>query len=318
VVGLSASPTPAALIAVDWGTSRLRAVLVDANGREIAEAESGDGIGSLQAGAHEAAFERLVAGWPPVPAIVAGMAGSRQGWREAAYVSCPATPAALAAGLLRFETSSGRPVAIIPGVVIASTIRDGDVIRGEETQIVGLLDRAPGFRGVVILPGTHSKWARIETSAIADFQTFLTGELFDLLARQSFLRHSVADDGRDLSESPGFTLAVQRTAEAGLPFLSAIFSVRVRQLLNNVDRTDNLAYLSGLVIGGEIAAGRASGHLELGMEPKIIGTRSLARAYRKAFEVLGYKTGTLDGKDMVVAGLVHLARKTGMLPKVSK
>lgn len=303
----------AALIAVDWGTSRLRAVLVDADGRELAEAESGDGIGALTAGADEQAFETLVAAWPKVPAIMAGMVGSRQGWREAPYLPCPATPAGLAGRMLRFESGNGRPVAIVPGVMLRSEARDGDVIRGEETQVVGLLDRDPSFDGVAILPGTHSKWATLTGGAIVDFQTFLTGEMFELLSRHSFLRHSVGESVRDLSEVPDFALAVRRTGEAGLPFLAAIFSVRVRQLLDNVAREDNLAYLSGLVIGGEIAAARAQGRLKDGATPRIIGTRSLARAYRKAFAILGHATATLDGKEMVVAGLVHLARVTGFL-----
>ncbi len=303
-----------ALIVVDWGTSRLRAILVNANSGELAEVESGDGIGTLAAGAHERAFETLVAAWPRVPAIMAGMVGSRQGWHEAAYLDCPASPAGLAASMLRFETSAGRPVAIVPGVMLRSAERDGDVIRGEETQIVGLVDRNPGFDGAAILPGTHSKWASVKGGAIIDFQTFLTGEFFELLSRHSFLRHSVADSGRNLSEVPDFALAVRRTGEAGLPFLAAVFSVRVRQILDNVAREDNLAYLSGLVIGGEIAAARALGRLNPSAVPRIIGTRSLARDYRKALAVLGHASETLDGKEMVVAGLLHLARVIGFLP----
>lgn len=303
------------LIAVDWGTSRLRAMLLAADGTPVVEAESDDGIGALAAGQHEAAFERLVADWPAVPAIMAGMIGSRQGWREAPYVACPATPAAIAADLLRFETGRGRPVAIVPGVMVRAADRDGDVIRGEETQMVGLLGRPGGFDGLAILPGTHSKWATISGGAIADFQTFLTGELFGLLAGQSFLRHSVAADGGDLSVLPDFALGVRRTVVEGLPFLSGIFSVRVRQLLDDVDPRDNRAYLSGLVIGGEIAAARAAGRLSDGEAVGIVGARSLARAYRKAFEIAGHPPETLDGSAMVVAGLGALAREIGFLPR---
>lgn len=300
------------LIGVDWGTSRLRAMLIGADSRVLAEAESSDGIGAINGG-HEQAFERLVADWPTVPTVMAGMVGSRQGWREAAYLPCPATATELAAEVLRFDTAKGRPVAIVPGLMVRSPDRDGDVIRGEETQIVGLLDREADFAGIAILPGTHSKWATIENGAIVDFQTFLTGEIFDLLARHSFLRHSVAESGGDLSAEPDFTLAVRRTAEEGLPFLAAIFSVRVRQLLDGVSPADNLAYLSGLVIGGEIAAARASGRLTPGMALRIVGTKSLAKAYRRAFAILGYDTEALDGKDMATAGLVHIARSIGFL-----
>ncbi len=299
-----------ALIAVDWGTSRLRAMLVDASGRIVAEAESDEGIGTI-AGNHEAAFERLVAPWPKAPAIMAGMVGSRQGWREAAYIPCPASPSQLAARLLRFETTGGRQVAIVPGVMLRSAIRDGDVIRGEETQAVGLLAREPGFDGLAILPGTHSKWMRIADGTIMDFQTFLTGELFDLLAHHSFLRHSVAEGGRDIAGVPDFTLAVRRVTEEGLPFLAGIFSVRARQLLDDVKPTDNLAYLSGLVIGGEIAAAWEMGLFATGHSFRIAGAQSLARAYGRALGILGHEALAHDGKDLVVNGLVHLARASG-------
>ena len=99
-----------------------------------------------------------------------------------------------------------------------------------------------------------------------------------------------------------------------MPFLAAIFSVRARQLLDGTDPQANRAYLSGLVIGGEIAAARAAGRLPDAGAVGIVGARSLARAYRKAFEVAGLDTETLDGGEMVVAGLKHLAREIGFLP----
>lgn len=301
-----------AAIAVDWGTSRLRAMLLDAGGAVLDNAESGDGIATVKPGGHEAAFAALVAAWPALPAIMAGMIGSRQGWREADYVPCPATPEAIAARLLRFTTEAGRPVAIVPGLVVTSPDRDADVMRGEETQLAGLI-AAGGSDGIVILPGTHSKWARLAGGSVASFQTFLTGEMFELLARHSFLRHSVADDGRDLAADPGFALAVRRVGAGGLPFLSAVFSVRTRYLVGSVAPADNLAYLSGLVIGGEIAAAEASGLLADGAAIRIVGSRSLGRAYRAAFAILGRAAETIDGGDMVRAGLVAFARRIGFL-----
>jgi len=307
----------AALIAVDWGTSRLRAMLLDGTGGVIAEAASDAGIATLAPGGHEAAFEALVAAWPPVPAIMAGMVGSRQGWREAAYVPCPAAIGRLGGGMLRFTTSAGRPVAIVPGLMLRTPARDGDVIRGEETQIAGLIDREPGFAGIAVLPGTHSKWATITEGTVSSFQTFMTGEMFELLSRRSFLRHSVAEDGHDLAALPDFTLGVRRTVVDGLPFLAAIFSVRARQLLDGVAPADNLAYLSGLVVGGEIAAARASGLLGHGTALRIVGTRSLGRAYATAFAIADYRPTALDGGALVVEGLAHLARTIGFLDKAS-
>jgi len=311
---MNASPdiTTAALVAVDWGTSRLRAWLLDPAGNPLASAASDDGIGTLNGG-HEAAFEKLVAGWPKLPAIMAGMVGSRQGWREAAYLPCPANAAAIGAQLTRFTTDAGRSVAIVPGLAIRSDGRDGDVIRGEETQLIGLAEREPAFAGTVILPGTHSKWARLAGGSIADFQTFMTGELFELLSEKSFLRHSVAAGGPELADAPDFALAVRRTAADGLPFLGALFSVRARQLLLDVKREDNLAYLSGLVIGGELAAARAMGSLGTDTSVRIVASPALARAYARALSVLGLSAEARDGSELVLAGLARLARAAGLL-----
>jgi 2-dehydro-3-deoxygalactonokinase len=300
------------LIAVDWGTSRLRAWLVDDAGTVLATAGSDAGIGSLNGG-HETVFEALVAAWPTVPAIMAGMVGSRQGWREAAYLPCPANADAIGRQLTRFATAAGRPIAIVPGLAIRPIGRDGDVIRGEETQMIGLIDREPAFAGTVILPGTHSKWARIAGGAIEDFQTFMTGELFELLSEKSFLRHSVAAGAGDLSAVPDFSLAVRRTVAEGLPFLGALFSVRARQLLANVAREDNLAYLSGLIIGGEIAAARAMGSLPAGAAVRIVAAPALARAYTAALTIAGLNAEPRDGSELVLAGLAHLARAAGLL-----
>ncbi len=179
--------------------------------------------------------------------------------------------------------------------------------------MIGLIDREPEFAGVAILPGTHSKWARIEKGAVVDFQTFITGELFALLSEKSFLRHSVAAGVGDLSTVPDFALAVERTARDGLPFLSALFSVRTRQLLANVHREDNLAYLSGLVIGGEIAAARHGQAVPPGTAIRIVGSPSIARTYRRALEIVGLPAQALDGSELVLAGLLHLARAIGFL-----
>lgn len=304
--------THAALIAVDWGTSRLRAWLVDSHGSVLDEAASEEGIGRLDGG-HERVFEALVSRWPAVPALLAGMIGSRQGWREAPYVPCPATSADIAAKVIRFETGAGRSVAIVPGLVVGTG--DGDVIRGEETQIVGLADTEPSFAGTLIMPGTHSKWVSIDRGTIAGFQTFMTGELFELLSHKSFLRHSVAESGADLSASPEFTRAVERTTAEALPFLAGLFPVRARQLLGRVQPEDNLAYLSGLVIGGEIAAARATGRLGGGAAVRIVGSKSLARAYTRALSVAGYASEPLDGSALAIAGLLHIARTVGFLPR---
>jgi 2-dehydro-3-deoxygalactonokinase len=312
----AAELTQGKLIAVDWGTSRLRARLIGGDGSVIAEATSDQGIGSLSGG-HEAAFEAAVAGWPQAPAIMAGMVGSRQGWREAAYVPCPASVTDIGAAMLRFKTARGRAVAIVPG--LRATAADGDVMRGEETQIAGALDREPGLRGTFVLPGTHSKWAPVDGGRITGFQTFMSGELFDLLARRSFLRHSVADpdNAGDISSGDDFRRGVERVVKDGVPFVAALFSVRVRYLLADAKPADNLAYLSGMVIGGEIAAAATLGALRQDVPIRIIGAAGLARAYQRALALAGFASEILDGDAMVVSGLVRLARTAGLLAEAA-
>ena len=302
----------AALIAVDWGTSRLRARLLAGDGATLAEAKSEEGIGQND-GNHEAIFERLAGAWPAVPAIMAGMVGSRQGWREVAYVPCPATPDQIARAVLRFTTANGRPVAIVPGVRLAAPERDGDVMRGEETKVIGIIEREPDFDGVCIMPGTHPKWARIDKGAIVSFQTFISGELFELMSRKSFLRHSVADGAADLAAEADFALGVERTARRGLPFVAALFSVRARQLLGAADKASNLAYLSGLIVGGEMAAAEAMSLLLRGAPLCIAGAPGLARVYQTALSILGHEASVLDGDALVFAGLTHMARAIGFL-----
>jgi 2-dehydro-3-deoxygalactonokinase len=295
------------LIAVDWGTTRLRARLMDRRGAILSEASSEQGIGPLNGSGHEAAFESLVADWPMAPAIMTGMVGSRQGWHEAAYVPCPANAATIATAMTRFTTSRGRAIAIVPGLRAGHT----NVMRGEETQIVGLAEVEPRFTGTAILPGTHSKWAQVEDGATTDFASFMSGELFALLAKQSLLRHSVSspDTMGDVSNSVDFRAGVDYART--VPFAATLFTVRVRQLLSATTPEANLAYLSGLVIGGEVAAaaemGLAKGPL------RVIAAGPLARAYGAALDSFGLSGEVRDGDTMALAGLRQLARAAGWL-----
>lgn len=295
------------LIAVDWGTTRLRARLVDGKGALVAEANSDRGIGVLNGSGHEAAFESLVAAWPAVPAIMTGMVGSRQGWREAAYVPCPADAAAVALAMTRLTTARGREVAIIPGLRVGNA----NVMRGEETQIVGLIATEAAFSGTAVLPGTHSKWVKVQRGTMVDFASFISGELFALLARHSLLRHSVGDPDAmgDVSGSADFLAGVDYARR--VPFPAAIFSVRVRQLLTETAPEANLAYLSGLVIGGEIASAMALGVADGPL--RIIAAQNLGRAYQAALAVFNLTADVHDGDAMALAGLLSLARAIGWL-----
>ena len=168
------------LIALDWGTTNVRAALLDAVGTVLEERKGDSGVGHLDETGFTARFNELVAGWPELPAIACGMVGSRQGWHEAAYCELPLDVSQLAARLHRF-TSGGRELAIVPGVM-KDTLDQADVMRGEETQIAALLAENPDFDGTIVLPGTHSKWARIAKGKLVDFKPYMTGELFAAFA----------------------------------------------------------------------------------------------------------------------------------------
>ena len=184
-------------IAVDWGTSNLRAWAMGPSG-PLAEATSDDGMGRLKPDEFEPALLRLIDPWlpplstnaPVTPVLACGMVGARQGWREAAYRTVPCTPVD-AAAILHVPTQDQRiTFHIAPGLRQDSP---ADVMRGEETQVAGVLAMQPGFDGVICAPGTHSKWIQVSAGEVVSFQTYMTGELFALLATQSVLRHGMTD-----------------------------------------------------------------------------------------------------------------------------
>ena len=179
-----------ALIGLDWGTSSLRAYLLGPNGTLIDRRAEGWGIQHLPAGGYPAAF-RGVAGewldrWPALPVLAAGMVGSRNGWREVPYVECPADPASIASGLVAFDSGCGT-IHLVPGLMQGGSLPD--VMRGEEMQIVGALAMQPALaeRSLLVLPGTHCKWAVLERGRVVRFTTYLTGELFAMLRDHSII-----------------------------------------------------------------------------------------------------------------------------------
>lgn len=288
--------TGAALIGVDWGTTNLRAWLMDSKGDALDQRSSSEGMASLQPVAFAGALERLTQGWPDRPVLVCGMAGSRQGWIEAPYISSPATAEALAANLTRAPVA--REAWIIPGVAVRdSDGRLSDVMRGEETQAVGI---APKRRAMLICPGTHSKWILMEYGAIHDFRTFMTGELHALLRSHSVLRHSL---GADALLDDAFREAV-RDMLGGQQLSAALFSVRVRALDNRATPQECSSRLSGLLIGSEIQAGVA----QFGRCPvNLVGTGGLSALYAEALGVAGFDClEVVDGSIAARAGLLRI------------
>ncbi|MEL6452064.1 MAG: 2-dehydro-3-deoxygalactonokinase [Pseudomonadota bacterium] len=281
----------AAWIAVDWGTSQLRAWVMSAQGRVLDQRASDDGMGQLDRGAFEPALRALLGDVLPLPVLACGMVGARQGWAEAPYATVPCLPPSGADALSVPGTDLS--VRILPGVKQA---RPADVMRGEETQIAGYLATYPQFDGVICLPGTHTKWVHISAGEIVSFRTAMTGEMFALLSAQSVLRHSMGDGWDDDSFATGVDQALSKPETLA----AALFSLRAEGLLNGLDPNAARARLSGLLIGAELAAMRP---YWLGQQVAMIGAASLSTAYITALRLQGVPTHAAPAQEMTLAGL---------------
>jgi 2-dehydro-3-deoxygalactonokinase len=290
--------TPA-LIAADWGTTNFRMFLYDDAGTVIERHTSNIGLKNLGVLSFEQALLSVMKGAfdrPDLPILLSGMVGSRQGWIEAPYERCPCDLETLARHAVR-APSDKLDVHIVPGLY-AETPGTGllNVMRGEETQIFGLLakERRDGF---FVLPGTHSKWALIKDEKVDSFSTHMTGELFQVLKAHSILGLLMKDDQDD---DAAFLKGVER-GMYNRAFLSVIFSVRTEALFNNIAPESLSAYLSGILIGAEVVA-----ELERhGQSPvHLIGDGFLIDLYEKALAFAGFKDVTrVDGIAAAEAGL---------------
>lgn len=274
------------LIAIDWGTTGFRAYLLGSSGVVMEAQSSSRGILAIEQGAFEATLIHAVAPWRtrygPMPIVMSGMIGSRQGWREAPYVQCPVDTAALAAQLVTISTSLG-PVAIVPGIVCRPDGHAPDVMRGEEAQVIGALDRLQRHAGLLVLPGTHAKWVRAEAGCIQSFSTFMTGEVFAALKDHTILgRQMRGPGGGDVGFAAG--VDASRNIDGGPgDLLNRLFSVRTLGLFGELAPENTADYLSGLLIGAEMQAALRAG----GEEIVIIGSEALSARYAMAAKRLG-------------------------------
>jgi 2-dehydro-3-deoxygalactonokinase len=267
-----------AFIGVDWGTTAFRAYLADEGGRALETLADGEGALALKPGEHEPYLASRLAGWPRLPVLACGMVGAKQGWREAPYVACPVGLAEIAVAMLTVPTSFGE-VRIAPGLRAADRVGAPDVVRGEETQILGAL-AAGGGDGVYVLPGTHSKWARVEDGRIVGFETFMTGEVFAVLKNHSVLGRMMAPP----QEGAGFVRGVEAARRLERPgdLLHAMFAARTFGLFETLPADQLGEYLSGLLIGAEILAGARGA-----ARATAIGSTTLTAHYVEAGAQLG-------------------------------
>lgn len=308
----------AELIAVDWGTSSLRAWRFDAAGHITDQVRSDQGLMRVPAEGGPTAFaqvlRRAIGRWlgPHSRVLMAGMVGSRQGWVEAPYATAPAGPAELAEALtpVPFDV----PCWVVPGVVMRHAAAP-DVMRGEETQLLGL-DEPEGAAegtGLAILPGTHSKWVWREAGRIVWFRTFMTGELFALLGQHAILARSMPPGGS--IDPAGFAMGLAAAREGG-GLLEKLFAVRARWLVGELAATAQRGYLSGLLIGSECGDGVAALAREAGPRAAdvrrvhLVAGTSLAEAYQVALGALGFEVLPVD-EAATARGLWRIAAMAG-------
>jgi 2-dehydro-3-deoxygalactonokinase len=297
---MTAKITPA-WIAVDWGTSNIRAWAMSPTGTVLAQAGSDKGMGQLDRAGFEPALLDLVGDWlqGPTQVIACGMVGSRQGWVEAPYAATPCPP--MGAAFVRAPSADPRlSVHVIPGI---KQLQPADVMRGEETQIAGYLAQNKNWDGVICLPGTHTKWAHVSAGEIVSFQTFMTGELFATLADHTVLRHSVAPDGwDDAAFDTGLWDAFARPEKLAW----RLFSLRAEGLLHNLSGASARARLSGLLIGAELASAKP---YWLGQQIAVIGAGALAKLYVRALAAQSVFATQVNAESATLAGLTAAYRQ---------
>ena len=289
-------------VAIDWGTSNLRAWGIAADGNVAFSRSSPKGMGKLTREDYPAALTELLDGVSgarsKLDIIVCGMAGARQGWLEAPYLEAPTDLRHLLAGAVQPTMPNGFAVSILPGV--CQKAGADNVMRGEETQLLGLASLRPGYSGVVCMPGTHSKWAQLDGTRIERFATAMTGELFEIISTHSVLRHSLTGPLDGPGRAEGFATGSQAGLDRPQDLLGQLFQVRAGSLLSGRAPDWCAGFLSGLLIGTEIGSNR---HL-IGAEPvPLIGSAALCALYADVLAQAGATGIPVDATDVVLAGL---------------
>lgn len=293
----------AALLACDWGTTNLRGWTLDAAGAVVDSTELPLGVSTLAPGEAARRFEREVRpalGAAGLPSILCGMVGSNLGWALAPYADCPAGFAELAHSALQVAPQ----VRIVPGLRCAGITGAPDVMRGEETQVLGWLAQHPERqrgRHLVCHPGTHAKWVVVEDGRIARFVTAMTGELFSVLSKHSVLRYDAP-----ATDAAAFEAGLAAAGD-GSALAARLFSARSRVAGGDARPESTPSYLSGLLIGAEVASlPDRLGHR--GSPVVLLGDAVLCDLYRRALQARRFATEVFDGKSAAIAGMLAIHR----------
>lgn len=302
------------LIGLDWGTSSLRAYLYDTDGKVVASRQRAWGIRQLPEGGYAAALQAITADWPRCTVVASGMVGSRQGWLEVPYVDVPADALAIAQGAQRVDACDTHALWIFPGL---RQLTPANVMRGEETQIVGALALQParGAHSRFVLPGTHSKWASVSDGRIAAFDTVMTGEIYALLLQHSILGAGVPTERAHAFPNPAFERGLhdaRASGDAGV--FGRLFSVRALMLNGALALDDVPEFLSGLLIGEEFRLASLHDRGDSVIPLCLIGDAALCQRYATAAHHFGYAAPTII-EDAAAVGLWQLANAAGLLAR---
>lgn len=301
------------MIAVDWGSSSLRTYRLAADGAILDQRRADLGVLSC-GGRFAEVLAGQIDGWDDARIMMCGMVGGRGGWKEVPYVACPAGAREIAGAIVALDDCligdvllesggnafAGRDLRIVPGMIDHDAARTADVMRGEETQIIGLLDRLGGGVHCFCLPGTHSKWVQVRDHAVSSVRTAMTGEAYALFRSHSVLARLMPANDPPF-DAAAFDEGLQRSGDAG-GLLHHLFGIRTAGLLGRLSDTQSPSYLSGLLIGHEIRA----------QAPRppcvhLIGNDRLLTVYAHALATFGIEARR-HSEDLAAIGLHRLAR----------
>jgi 2-dehydro-3-deoxygalactonokinase len=293
--------TSPAVVAVDWGTSSFRLWLMSLDGTVLAEHRSNEGMTEVA----ERGFETVLEGHlgtlsvpSHLPVVICGMAGSRQGWVEAGYIDTPADVTTIGETAI-IVPDTARTIIILPGLAARSE-SEPDVMRGEETQLLGAYLEMPGGERYC-MPGTHSKWVSMKGATVTGFETYMTGELFAAISGKTILVHSTGGEGSVDANDPAFLTGVRDGWAQAAKITHHLFSIRAGQLLHNHGIDENRARLSGLLIGVELAGAGVRGGEQIGL----VASGAMQRLYHAALSECGVKVRDINADAAVRRGLME-------------
>lgn len=300
-----------ACIAVDWGSSNRRAWALGQGGEILQQRADGKGLLAHADRNFAPSLAIFLADWlaaaPGIPVIMAGMVGSRMGWVEVPYLPAPLALTNLARHLRRAGEIGGSACWIVPGVSLDDAVQP-EVMRGEECQMLGAILAGDMRSRLFVLPGTHSKWARVEDGRLLSFRTYLTGELFDLLSRSGTLAQLMAGDGDDAA---AFARGVAASQDAQL--LNRLFSVRSLALFNRLSGAAPRSYLSGLLVGTEMRDALAAWPAGLETGAVCIGSAAMIGRYGAAAAQVGLALRGFDNESILPGALHWIGCEAGLI-----